>query len=127
MAGVPGAGPFESEKATWYSATDRNEQLRRLASACHELAVLYEGRDGGLSAAYASINRRAEELRFEQPQQARLDELATALPERPAWLHRKFADYQVPREPWQDEVARLRVDVERAAVELRSLATYEGA
>jgi len=121
---VEARGPFDPEKATWYSEADRAEQLRRFGEGCAALAALYDEQDIDLARTYRSLNRVAASLGHGVAPQGELNALSAALPERPMWLHPKAADYQMPRQPWQDEVAELREMVEQTAVELRSLATY---
>jgi hypothetical protein len=41
------------------------------------------------------------------------------------WMHSKYADYNAPRQPWQDAAARYAADAERLALALRSVAFYD--
>ena len=51
--------------------------------------------------------------------------LVVGMPPHPSWLDPRAADFNMRREPWQQEVAEARAEADRAALELRALATYD--
>jgi hypothetical protein len=122
---VVAGGPFEPEAATWYTDADRREQLDRLARACAALADLYEDTDAETARSYRDLSITSAEFREHLPPHGDLKQMALALPPRPMWLDPRMPDYQGARQPWHDDVRRLRHALERTALELRALATYD--
>ncbi len=56
--------------------------------------------DWGL--AYRSVAEGARRLLDSEFRDHDLRELAAAVPGRLPWMHPKYADYNLPREPWQE-------------------------
>ncbi len=108
-----------------YGTDDRRQQLRHLAAACDRLSEVYGPRKPDLAAVYRSIRDEAHRLDSSRFMQEELTALSRHLPERPDWLNPRYHEYQLPREPWQDELALAAAESEAACLELRSLGAYE--
>jgi hypothetical protein len=119
------AGPFEPEKAHWYTDDDRRDQLRRLRDACRELAKLSDLHQSGHAGSYLRTAEAAEALLAKSHDQADLSAVGRSLQPPPTWMQPKDADYDGPWQAWQYAVANARHDADRAALELRSLAEYD--
>jgi hypothetical protein len=108
-----------------YSDGDRRAQLRTFADACSSASSLFsEHAAEDLARVYASLAREAERLLGDGFIDSDLRELGQSVPGRVPWMHPKYADFNASREPWQDEVADSVEAAERAALELRAVATY---
>lgn len=97
-----------------------------LAEACAGAGDLF-GQHGpqDWGRAYRSVAAEARRLMVEDFGNEDLRELAVSVPGRLPWMHPKYADYNAPRQPWQEEAAQYVADAERLALELRSVAFYD--
>jgi len=107
-----------------WTRDDRLAQLSDLESSCDRLATLFathaDPRAAELFEAKAALARR---LAAEGFSQAKLNSLGGEFPEGAWWLNPKAADFDAPREKWQDEVALLHKHARAVAIDLRSIAT----
>lgn len=122
---VAEAGPFEPERARWYTDDDRRDQLCRLAEACRELADLLEHRESGTAGVYRAAAQTADALRAQSLDQTVLSVVGQSMPPPPVWLLPKPPEFDGPWDDWHHAVAEARHEADRAALELRSLATYD--
>jgi hypothetical protein len=103
---------------------DRLAQLADLESLCSRMAALFGAhRDVRAAELLAAKAGHAARLLREGFEQADLNELGGQFPDGAWWLNSKALDQNGPREPWQDEVARLHGHARAVALDLRSLAT----
>ncbi len=101
--------------------------MRAFADACARTAALFREhgpQDWGV--AYASVADGAQHLLGSEFNQQDLRALAEAVPGRLPWMHPKYADYNLPREPWQEEAAQHVRRAEELALSLRAVGTYDG-
>jgi hypothetical protein len=110
-----------------YSLCDRVTQLRAFEDACAGAGALFsEHGPQDWGRAYTSVAHEVRRLLDGGFTEQDLREAAEAVPGRLPWLHPKYADYNAPREPWQDEVA-VHVEVaDRLALALRAVGAYDG-
>ena len=112
---------------TPYSHEDRLQQLQALATASEAAAGLFlEYGPTDLGKVFASLAEGAKRLRVEGFADADLHALGLAVPERLPWMHPKDLDYTSPRQVWQEAAAESVERVERAALDLRTVAVYDG-
>jgi hypothetical protein len=108
-----------------YDDDDRRAQLRDFGDACRRLADLFaEHADSESARLFAQCAEAAVSLRAATFSHDDLKALAVALPEQPVWLHPKYLDFNGLRVAWQEEAAEQVAVARRAALELRSIATY---
>lgn len=119
------AGPFEPDRAHVYDLSERQDQLRRFAFACQRVARSFADGDWPGAEEYAQLAEAAMDLSANALETERLKAVATALPPEPSWMGPRMPDYNGPRQPWQDEAASARAEVNRAALEMRAWATCD--
>lgn len=99
-------------------------QLADLELLCGDLADLYAANgDSNSAAAFAERSERAASLQQTGWSRADLNELGGQFPDGGWWLNPKAADFNAPRQPWQDEVARIYPLAKATAGDLRATAT----
>ncbi len=99
-------------------------QLADLEVLCSELAQLYsENGDSNTAAAFSERSEQAASLQRTGWTRTDLNELGGQFPDGGWWLNPKAADFNAPRDPWQDEVARLYPLAKAVADDLRATAT----
>jgi len=103
---------------------DRVAQLADMESLCGRMGALFaEHQDSRAAELMAAKAAHAGDLLREGFTQADLNELGGQFPVGAWWLNPKALDYNSPRDPWQDEVAKLHGHARAVALDLRSLAT----
>jgi hypothetical protein len=101
-------------------------ELRELSTCCSELGQLF--RDHGeqwYAAAYDSLGERALHLSDQDFEQSDLNSFSEGFPT-PEWLEPKSLDYNAPRSSWQERAAELHARARTVALDLRTIATYDG-
>jgi hypothetical protein len=121
---MPDVARFDDDNASWYTDSDRREQLRRLSAACRELADLFVRRESSTAAEYRGAAATVDVLRAGPLDQNVLNGIGRYVPAPPPWMHPTSPDYYAPRGQWEDAVVAARVAVDRALLELRSRGTY---
>lgn len=107
-----------------FAEGDRMSQLADLEVLCRELAQLYsENGDSNTAAAFFERSEQAASLQRTGWTRNDLNELGGQFPDGGWWLNPKAADFNAPRDPWQDEVARLYPLAKATADDLRATAT----
>lgn len=118
-------GHPREESAYWYNASDRRDQLARIAKASDKLAALFASRSQAGSAEYAAVAHSAKEaLETGLLEHEGLKELARQVPARPPWLDPRNPGWNMLRDDWMDEVGNARAALDTAVLELRALASY---
>lgn len=106
-----------------FTREDREAQLCDLESLCERIAVAFANHGDALAAElFAARSRAATRLLADGWDQADLNALGGQFPS-VDWLNPKYADFNGPREPWQDEVAKLHALASATASDLRAIAT----
>ena len=112
------------QRAHHFTDEDRKVQLADLELLCGDLAQLYaENGDSITAAAFADRSERAASLQQTGWTRADLNDLGGQFPDGGWWLNPKAADFNAPRTPWQDEVARIYPLAKNTADNLRATAT----
>lgn len=109
-----------------YTDEDRSAHLRRFGRSCAALADLFEQHaEPSTARTYRTLAETAGRLQAPFDHQE-LKELAAGLPAFPGGRHPRYLhDYGAPL-PWEQEVATQYSEAARAALDLRSYATYDG-
>lgn len=119
------AGPFEPERAHVYTASERLEQLDRLAAACDKAADAFEAGGRSDGDPYRLIAAQARSLSERPIELAELKDLGSSLPPPASWMDPRNPDYNGHRESWQQDAVTNHFAAERAALELRATGTYD--
>jgi hypothetical protein len=107
-----------------FTAEDREAQLVDFDLLCERLADAFAAHDDPRAAElFRARAAGARRLQVEGFSQADLNELGGPFPAGAWWLNPKAADYNAPREPWQDDVAVLHRLASATASDLRAIAT----
>jgi hypothetical protein len=107
-----------------FTKPDREAQLADFEVLCGELAELYASHGESVTAAvFAERAQVAGELLQNGWTQADLNNLGGQFPDGGWWLNPKAADFNAPRQSWQEEAARLYPLAKAVADDLRAIAT----
>ncbi len=107
-----------------FTVEDRLRQLGALRDLCARITVLLtEHGDVPEAEQFRLRAETAERLLSVGFVRSDLNDVGGQFPPGPWWLNPKAADFNAPREPWQDEVARLHAEASETAQELRATAT----
>lgn len=113
LADVPATRPSDEE---------RRRQLDVVARLAAEIAGVFGlNGDRWSSEAYASLAQAATSLLANGFAQADLNLVSSLMPSEPYWLDSRMPAYNVVRTSWQDQVAPLVHDCQRAASDLRTI------
>lgn len=118
--------PDHTPKLVYATTEDRRRQLQAFEAVCQRLDEAFTTHGETRAASLLRpLHGRARELLVEGWSQRDLNELGGSYPEAPVdWLHPKMADYQMPREAWQDEVSVAHAEARSLALELRAIASW---
>jgi len=119
--------PWSRDRRGWHQFTieERRAQLRDFQSQCAAIADGFGSHDPLAAAMFRERSSRAAELLANGWSQADLNALGGEFPDGAWWLNPKAADYNSPREPWQDDVARVHDRARATASDLRAIAVRD--
>lgn len=118
------SGQEKADRPRPFTEADRIAQLSEFADLCARLADAFSSHGEHHAAGLIGpLHDRALHVRDVGWQQKDLTELGGSYPECPvSWVDPRMADYQAPRESWQEDVARWHERARELSIELRAIA-----
>jgi hypothetical protein len=106
-----------------FTVEDRLRQLEALRDLCVRIAALLTEHGEVAKAGHFRMRADTAELLLSVGfVRSDLNDVGGQFPPGPWWLNPKATDFDAPREPWQDEMARLHAEASETAQELRATA-----
>jgi hypothetical protein len=105
-----------------FTTEDRERQVSELLRLCDQLAdALAAHGDSWHAESFQARANLARALQEHGLSRENLNELGGQFPDGPLWLNPKAADFNAPREPWQEEIADLHRRAAATASDLRAV------